>query len=88
MWWLPGIFREVELLERPPAGFDDVVVRADYDHVNVAGTLRVEATAPGLVDVPESRDPRPAHRIRSHRPRRALVGRGASPLCGHAAVGR
>ncbi len=53
MWWLPGIFREVELLERPPGGFDDVVVRADYDHVNGAGTLRIEATAPGLVDVPE-----------------------------------
>jgi len=53
MWWLPGIFREVELLERPPGGFDDVVVRADYDHVNAAGTLRIEATAPGLVDVPE-----------------------------------
>ena len=53
MWWLPGIFREVELLERPPGGFDDVVVRADYDHVNAAGTLRIEATAPGRVDVPE-----------------------------------
>ena len=53
MWWLPGIFREVELLERPPGGFDDVVVRADYDHASGLGTLRLGATAPGLVDVPE-----------------------------------
>jgi beta-galactosidase len=53
MWWLPGIFREVELLERPPGGFDDVVVRAEYDHDSGLGTLRVEATAPGLLDVPE-----------------------------------
>ncbi|WP_154792548.1 glycoside hydrolase family 2 TIM barrel-domain containing protein [Occultella kanbiaonis] len=58
MWWLPGIFRDVELLERP-AAVDDVHVHADYDHRSGAGTLRVEATdadgAPvfALIDVPE-----------------------------------
>ncbi|HEU4332204.1 MAG TPA: glycoside hydrolase family 2 TIM barrel-domain containing protein [Lapillicoccus sp.] len=53
MWWLPGIFREVELLERPRAAIDDVFVHADYDHVTGLGTLRVDASIPALVDVPE-----------------------------------
>ncbi len=53
MWWLPGIFRDVELLERPPAAIDDHVVHAGYDHTRGLGTLRVDATTPGLVDVPE-----------------------------------
>ncbi|WP_207453980.1 glycoside hydrolase family 2 TIM barrel-domain containing protein [Herbiconiux sp. SYSU D00978] len=52
MWWLPGIFREVELLERR-GGIDDHFVHADFDHVTRLGTLRVDASAPGIVDVPE-----------------------------------
>jgi beta-galactosidase len=52
MWWLPGIFREVELLERPVGAIDDHHVQASYDHATGLGTLRVDATTPGLVDVP------------------------------------
>lgn len=42
MWWLPGIFRDVELLERPAGAADDVRIRADYDHRTGAGRLLVE----------------------------------------------
>lgn len=58
MWWLPGIFRDVELLERPAGAIEDYTVHADYDHVTGRGTLRVEAVtaAPGraaVVELPE-----------------------------------
>ncbi|MEO3753143.1 glycoside hydrolase family 2 TIM barrel-domain containing protein [Streptomyces sp. B6B3] len=57
MWWLPGIFREVALLERPADGVADVFVHAGYDHVTGRGTLRVDArtdaSAPAVVSVPE-----------------------------------
>ncbi|PJJ70735.1 beta-galactosidase [Diaminobutyricimonas aerilata] len=53
MWWLPGIFRDVELLARPAGGADDHVVRADFDPLWHSGTLRVDASAPGVVRVPE-----------------------------------
>ncbi|MEQ4719553.1 glycoside hydrolase family 2 TIM barrel-domain containing protein [Nonomuraea sp. B19D2] len=53
MWWLPGIFRDVELLARPSDGIDDFTVRASYDAPNRSGTLRVTADAPGLVEIPE-----------------------------------
>lgn len=33
-WWLPGIFRDVQVLLRPHAGIDDVWLRADFDPVN------------------------------------------------------
>ena len=29
-WWLPGIFRDVTLLGRPPGGLDDVWLRTPY----------------------------------------------------------
>ena len=29
-WWLPGIFRDVTLLSRPPGAVDDVWLRAEY----------------------------------------------------------
>jgi beta-galactosidase len=29
-WWLPGIFRDVTLLSRPPAAVDDVWLRTEY----------------------------------------------------------
>ena len=53
MWWLAGIFRDVTLLERPVDGVGDVFVRADYDHVDGSGTLRVEAGAGAIVRIAE-----------------------------------
>ncbi|GAA5202909.1 glycoside hydrolase family 2 TIM barrel-domain containing protein [Microbacterium jejuense] len=64
MWWLPGIFRDVELLARPAGGIDDHFVHADYDAASGLGTLRVDVTPsggdaaasaapPALVEVPE-----------------------------------
>jgi beta-galactosidase len=53
MWWLPGIFRGVTLLRRPADPLDDVFVHADYDHTTGVGTLRVDASAPAVVAVPE-----------------------------------
>lgn len=44
MWWLPGIFRDVEVQARPDDGVDDVFVHAGYDHESGSGTLRVEAS--------------------------------------------
>ncbi|WP_210418276.1 glycoside hydrolase family 2 TIM barrel-domain containing protein [Ruania zhangjianzhongii] len=75
MWWLPGIFRDVELLERPAGCLDDLFVYADYDHHTGAGRLRVETTGRGgaavtgelsipevgLVGVPTNADHRIAH---------------------------
>ncbi|GAA4489778.1 glycoside hydrolase family 2 TIM barrel-domain containing protein [Microbacterium panaciterrae] len=43
MWWLPGIFRDVELLERPADGIEDFFVHADFDAATGIGTLRVDA---------------------------------------------
>ncbi|WP_254359404.1 glycoside hydrolase family 2 TIM barrel-domain containing protein [Microbacterium hominis] len=53
MWWLPGIFREVELIERPEHAIDDHFVHADYDPATGRGTLRVDASIPATVDIPE-----------------------------------
>ncbi|WP_238005429.1 glycoside hydrolase family 2 TIM barrel-domain containing protein [Dactylosporangium sp. AC04546] len=53
MWWLPGIFRDVELLARPDGAADDFFVHASYDHRDGSGTLRVDAAVPGLVELPE-----------------------------------
>jgi beta-galactosidase len=53
MWWLSGIFREVALIQRPARPLEDVFVHADYDHVTGAGRLRVDASAPARVLVPE-----------------------------------
>ncbi|MFG6192476.1 glycoside hydrolase family 2 TIM barrel-domain containing protein [Nonomuraea sp. JJY05] len=53
MWWLPGIFRDVELLARPSGGIDDFTVHASYDAAEGCGTLLVTADAPGLVEIPE-----------------------------------
>lgn len=44
-WWLPGVFREVELLSRPGAGIDDVWLRADFDPETGHGTLVPEIRA-------------------------------------------
>lgn len=56
MWWLPGIFRSVEVLARPAGGIRDVWVRADYDHDTGAGILDVDidtAGYPVTIAVPE-----------------------------------
>ncbi|GAA1651105.1 glycoside hydrolase family 2 TIM barrel-domain containing protein [Kribbella alba] len=53
MWWLSGIFREVNLLALKPSAPTDVFVRAAYDHVDGAGTLVVESDVPGTVVIPE-----------------------------------
>jgi beta-galactosidase len=53
MWWLSGIFREVNLLCRPIGGIDDVFVHADYDYETARGTLLVDSSAAGRVTVPE-----------------------------------
>ncbi len=44
-WWLPGVFREVELLARPAAGIDDVWLRADFDPETAAGMIIPELVA-------------------------------------------
>jgi beta-galactosidase len=53
MWWLSGVFREVRLLARPAGAIDDWLVHAGYDHETGAGTLRVEASVPARLTVPE-----------------------------------
>ena len=42
MWWLAGIFREVNLIAIPEKGIEDVAVYADYLHCNGAGKLSVD----------------------------------------------
>ncbi|QIK71867.1 beta-galactosidase [Propioniciclava coleopterorum] len=41
-WWLPGIFRDVELLHRPDGGLEDVWLRADFDPATGEGLLAPE----------------------------------------------
>ncbi|MGC5173173.1 glycoside hydrolase family 2 TIM barrel-domain containing protein [Microbacterium sp. DT81.1] len=53
MWWLPGIFRDVELIERRAGAIDDHFVHADFDARTGMGALRVDATAEAIVEVPE-----------------------------------
>ncbi|UYN85068.1 MAG: DUF4981 domain-containing protein [Microcella sp.] len=43
-WWLPGIFRDVDLLARPAAAIDDHHVHADFDPATGLGTLRVDVS--------------------------------------------
>ncbi|MFE1288310.1 glycoside hydrolase family 2 TIM barrel-domain containing protein [Streptomyces sp. NPDC058751] len=51
-WWLPGIFRDVTLLHRPPGSALDFFVHASYDHARGLGTLRVDSDVEGRVLVP------------------------------------
>ena len=53
MWWLPGIFREVTLIERPEGAVTDFFVHCAYDHLTGAGSLRVECEPQGTLSVPE-----------------------------------
>ena len=41
-WWMPGIFRSIDLIHRPAGGVDDVWVRADFDPATGTGRLDVE----------------------------------------------
>ncbi|MGC4985492.1 glycoside hydrolase family 2 TIM barrel-domain containing protein [Streptomyces sp. DT193] len=51
-WWLPGIFRDVTLLHRPPGSVLDFFVHASYDRHQGLGTLRVDSDVDGRVLVP------------------------------------
>ncbi|HSZ38342.1 MAG TPA: glycoside hydrolase family 2 TIM barrel-domain containing protein [Trebonia sp.] len=53
MWWLPGIFRDVTLLERPADGIGDFFIQAGYDHQTGAGTLLLETDADAALTIPE-----------------------------------
>ncbi|MDT0143363.1 glycoside hydrolase family 2 TIM barrel-domain containing protein [Microbacterium sp. PRC9] len=53
MWWLPGIFRDVQLRARPAGAIDDHFVHADYDAATGIGTLRVDASTRAVVEIPE-----------------------------------
>ncbi len=53
MWWMPGIFRDVDLIARPQGSIDDHFVHADFDHATGLGTLRVDADADAVVEIPE-----------------------------------
>lgn len=44
-WWLPGIFRDVDLIARPAGGIDDVFVKASYDAETGGGVLLVNSDA-------------------------------------------
>ena len=46
-WWMPGIFRSIDLVHRPDGGLDDVWVRADYDAATGEGRLDVEVRGAG-----------------------------------------
>ncbi|HET9873634.1 MAG TPA: glycoside hydrolase family 2 TIM barrel-domain containing protein [Propionibacteriaceae bacterium] len=57
-WWLPGIFREVNLIGRPAGAIDDVWVQAGYDAESGLGSVRTELSAdasayPITVDISE-----------------------------------
>ncbi|MCP2327980.1 beta-galactosidase [Hamadaea flava] len=45
MWWLPGIFRDVTLIARPPAGLPDIRITSLYAESTGLGTLVVEGPA-------------------------------------------
>jgi beta-galactosidase len=51
MWWLSGIFREVNLLALKPSAPTDVFVHASY--ADGTGTLKVDADVAGTVVLPE-----------------------------------
>ena len=51
MWWLSGIFREVNLLALKPSAPTDVFVHASY--ADGAGVVKVDSDVPATVVVPE-----------------------------------
>ncbi len=53
MWWLPGLFRDVEIVERPTNGVSDCFVHADFDPDTGEGILSVDCNQEGRVLVAE-----------------------------------
>lgn len=53
MWWMPGIFRDVDLIARPQGSIDDHFVHADFDHATGLGKLCVDADVDAVVEIPE-----------------------------------
>ena len=64
MWWLPGIFRDVELIERPAFAIDDHHVHADLDPRTGIGTLRVDAVLDGAASAIVDRAVTPPKRMK------------------------
>lgn len=52
-WWLPGIYRDVQLLHRPIDSVVDYFVHSSYDHKSGKGTLKVECSPSGRILIPE-----------------------------------
>lgn len=55
-WWLPGVFRDVQLHSRPAGGIDDVWLRADFDPATGQGSIHPEIRCsefPVTVSIPE-----------------------------------
>ena len=52
-WWLPGIFRDVQILHRPENSVIDYWVHSSYDHVTGKGSITVDCSPQGQVVVPE-----------------------------------
>ena len=52
-WWLPGIFRDVQILHRPTDSVVDYWVHSSFDHKTGKGSLHVECSPAGRVVVPE-----------------------------------
>ncbi|GAB6903819.1 glycoside hydrolase family 2 TIM barrel-domain containing protein [Kineosporia succinea] len=55
MWWMPGIFRDVELVATPADGIWDAFAVTDYEALDGTGTLDlfVEAGSPVQLRIPE-----------------------------------
>lgn len=53
MWWLPGIFRDVDLVATPADGLWDVFAVADFDPGTRTGALTVRTSAPARLRIPE-----------------------------------
>lgn len=64
MWWLPGIFRPVTVLDRPAAGIRDLRVEADWRDGVASLRVEVDADAEARVTLPElGIDTAPGERI-------------------------
>lgn len=53
-WWLPGIYRDLQLLHRPVDSVVDYWVHSSYDHTTGKGTLKVGCEPPGQIPSPNS----------------------------------
>ncbi|GAA0234463.1 glycoside hydrolase family 2 TIM barrel-domain containing protein [Cryptosporangium japonicum] len=53
MWWLPGIFRDVDLVATPAGGLRDVFAVADFDPGARTGTVTIRTSAPARLRIPE-----------------------------------